>query len=85
MRTFIIAAVTAMTLASTVGATDIQNQDAIAHTVTIDGVAQVEIAADSEVTGVCDGCTIALPDGASVEANAEGVVVIADGQISIAE
>lgn len=84
MRTLIIAAAV-MTFAQAAGATDIQNQDSVAHTVTIDGAAQVEVAADSEANGVCDGCVIALADGSSVEAKADSVVVIVDGKISIAE
>ncbi|HEY9079866.1 hypothetical protein [Magnetovibrio sp.] len=76
----VISAVAVMPLAA--GATDLFNQDTVGYTVTLttaDGTTTLDIAAESENMGVCDGCEISLPEGEKVAAAADDTVIITDG------
>ncbi|HEY9163690.1 MAG TPA: hypothetical protein VIN57_03680 [Magnetovibrio sp.] len=88
MRIVMFAATALLLSVSAASATDLLNQDADAHMVTVttaEGSDTIEIAPSSEVMDVCHGCTLALENGEPVDAMAADVVMIIDGALSIQE
>ena len=92
MRRLILSALmTAATVTLTVSgaqATDIFSQESTAHVLTLTtktGAKTVEIAAKGEIRDVCDGCTIALKDGQTVEPTAGDIVFLVDGKLIVYE
>lgn len=87
MQKLIISSIWGLALLGTIQAaqaTDILNQDEVAHELTItegDVVRTVELAAMGDIRDVCSGCTITLEDGQTLTAKENDIIAIVDGKL----
>lgn len=81
--------VAALSLASMgANATDISNHDAVSYTIMVttnDETKTIVLDANSDFAEVCEGCEIFMEDGQIVQAKNTDMVIIAGGELSIAE
>lgn len=83
-----VASATVMLSFTAAQATDVLSQDDKAHNLTVtskEGKKVVQIAAKGEARNICDGCTIMLENGQSVEPKAGDIVFLNKGELSIYE
>ncbi|WP_069957972.1 hypothetical protein [Magnetovibrio blakemorei] len=69
-------------------ATDISNHDAVNYTIMVtanDVTKTIVLDANSDLAEVCEGCEIFMEDGQIVQAKNTDMVIIAGGELSIAE